>query len=366
FPNSAGRAKLPPATFAVSVKTAGDFFGLFGRPETVYRKTKEVALDVRALPEAGRPPQFTGAVGSFTLTTSLDRSSAATGDAVSLHAKLSGNGNLKMIGDLPLPPLPDFTIYSSKRADNVRALQGDRIGGDKSWEYVIVPKVPGEQRIPALTFSYFDPRRERYETLATGPLALRVTPGSDAGAAISGLSGVGKQTLTRQGNDIHFIKLSAPDLEARSQPLGSAWFLALGALALSFNAGALLYARERARTDGDAWLGRRRRARATALGRLRRAEKGSGAEARRFYDEAALALSGYLTDRFGLPEIAVTGDTLERALAAQSIDRATTDEIVALMAECDFGRFVAASAQPEKIRSIAEGIRRLVERLERA
>src|SRR5438876_1130696 len=82
-----------------------------GTPETVYRKTKEVALDVRALPEAGRPPQFTGAVGSFTLTSSLDRSSAETGDAVSLHAKLSGNGNLKMIGDLPLPPLPDFTIY---------------------------------------------------------------------------------------------------------------------------------------------------------------------------------------------------------------------------------------------------------------
>src|SRR5437867_2774627 len=175
FPNSAGRAKIPPASFAVSVKTAGDFFGLFGRPETVYRKTKEVALDVRPLPEAGRPPQFTGAVGSFTLTSSLDRSSAATGDAVSLRAKLSGNGNLKTIGDLPLPPLPDFTIYSSKRADSVRALQGDQIGGDKSWEYVIVPKAPGEQRIPPLAFSYFDPRRERYETLTTGPLVLQVT-----------------------------------------------------------------------------------------------------------------------------------------------------------------------------------------------
>jgi hypothetical protein len=366
FPNAAGRAKIAPTTFAVSVKTAGDFFGVFAQPETIYRKTKEVTLDVRPLPEAGRPQGFSNAVGSFTLSSSLDKSAAATGDAVSLRVTLAGRGNLKTIGDIQLPPLPDFTIYSSKRADNVRPAEGNQIGGDKTWEYVIVPRAPGEQTIPALTFAYFDPERERYETVSTASLRLGVSPGRDTGGAITGLSGLGKQTVTRQGSDIHFIKLAAADLDGRGSAPAAAWYWVLAALALSFNAGAAVYARERSRADSQPGLARRRVARGAAFRRLRSAEKDRHADARRFYDEAALALSGFLTDRFGLPEIKLTGDTLERELADKSIDRATLDEVVAVMAECDFGRFVSASAQPEKRREIADRMRRLIDRLERS
>jgi len=177
FPNSAGRAKLPPATFAVSVKTAGDFFGLFGRPETVYRKTKEVALDVRALPEAGRPPQFTGAVGSFTLTRQprpkLGRDRRRRFAARQAFGKRQPQDDPATCRS---PRCPTSRSIRPKRADNVRALQGDRIGGDKSWEYVIVPKVPGEQRIPASHLLLFRSAARALRDLATGPLALRVTP----------------------------------------------------------------------------------------------------------------------------------------------------------------------------------------------
>jgi hypothetical protein len=366
FPNIPGKLKIPSSTFAISVRSTGDFLGMLGQSETVYRKTKEVALEVKSLPAEHRPEGFSNAVGSFTLESELSKSEVATGDAVSLKIKLAGIGNIKEIPDIPLPAMPDLTIYSSKREDNVRPSAGDQIGGDKVWEYVIVPKAPGDHAIPALTFSFFDPDHESYKTAATLPISLKVTRGADSGSGISGLSGINKQSLTRQGNDIDFIKLSADDLERRREPIyRSFWFYLLAGLPLLFNAGAFLYQRERARESENIVLARSRRARRTALARLRQAEKAGRLEPRRFYDEAARALAGFLGDKFNLPDIEVTADSLERTMADRHIGAGMAKEAVAALQECDFGRFVSAPSSPERRRALAGRIRKIMDTLER-
>jgi hypothetical protein len=363
FPNTPGKLRIPESTFAVSAKSAGDFLGIFGQTETLYRKTRELTLDVKPLPISDRPVGFGNAVGSFNLTSSLDKSTAATGEAVTLRVKLSGRGNLKMLPDISLPVLPDFTVYSSKRVDNLRPVEGNLIGGDKTWEYVIVPKAPGDQVIPALSMSYFDPEREEYETVTAQSLSLKVTRGEDGGGTISGLSGFTKQNLTRQGSDINFIKLAAGDLDRRGDPIyRSPWLYLLALAPLAFNVGLLIYQRETARQSENVALVRSRKARRTALSRLRKAEKGNKGEARRFYDEAAVALSGYLADRFNLPEIALTGDSLERTLSEKSVPTETLNAIQACLQECDFGRFV--SATPGKTGVLASRIRKVIDSLE--
>lgn len=365
FPNTEGKLKVLSSTFAISVKSTGDFFGFFGQTDTVYRKTREVGLDVKPLPAQDRPAEFNNAVGSFTLAGELNKSDVATGDAVSLRVRLAGRGNLKEIPDIPLPALPDLTIYSSKREDNVHPVEGDQIGGEKVWEYVIVPKAPGDHTIPALSFSYFDPERESYETVTTSPIPLKVVRGSEAGNAITGLSGINKQNLTRQGADINFIKLSGVDLERRQEPIyRSPWFYLLAALPLLFNVGAFLYQRERTRQSGDVVLARSRKAKRLALDRLHKAEKAGRLEPRRFYDEAALALAGYLGDKFNLPEIAVTADSLERIMSEKAIAPETVMEAVAALQECDFGRFVSASPAPERRRELSSRIRGIIDTLE--
>jgi hypothetical protein len=367
FPTTTGKLKIPSSTFAISAKTTGDFFGMFAQTETIYRKTREAVLDVKPLPVKDRPENFSNAVGSFNLTSIIDKTQAATGEAVDLRIKLEGRGNLKMIPDIALPPMPDFTIYSSKRADNIRPFEENQIGGDKTWEYVIVPKAPGQQIIPSLSFSYFDAERQSYETLRTQPLTLKVTLGADSGSTITGLSALNKQNLTRQGTDINFIKLASGGLEGRSEPAyRMLWFYLIAAIPLAFNVGAYLYQKERSKESTNVVLTRRRKARRVALDRLRKAEKAGHAQPRRFYDEAAVALSGYLADRFNLPEIAVTGDSLERALAESSIASDTVQETVSCLQECDFGRFVSASALPDKMRALGERIRKIIDALEQA
>ncbi len=362
FPNTPGKLKVPASTFAISAKTAGDFFGFIGGTETIYRKTREEVLEVKPLPMQNRPAGFSNAVGSFNLTGSLDKTQAATGEAVTLHVKLSGRGNLKMIPDIAFPNLPDFTVYSSKHTDNVRPFDGNLIGGDKTWEYVIVPKAPGQQTIPPLSLSYFDADRERYETLSTPPLELRVVRGADSGSGFSALSGIAKQNLTRQGTDINFIKLTAPDMDRAAVPIyRSAWFYALTLIPLAINIGVLLYQRTQ---TADAVLMRNRKARRTAIQRLKSAQKAGRADARRFYDQAAAALGGYLTDRFNLPEIAVSSDTLEKSLTEKSVRQETIRETLSCLQECDFGRFVTPSTTPVAMAAMVARIRKIVDALE--
>jgi len=357
FPTTVGKLRIPPSTFAVSARLGGSVFDFFDRNQTLYRMTKEIYLNVSALPTENRPSTFSNAVGSFSLTDSVDKTEAATGEAIELRVKLEGKGNLKMIPDVSLPSMSDFTIYSSKRSDNIKPLDGSIIGGDKTWDYVIVPKAPGDQTVPPLAFSYFDPQTESYQTVTTSPLLLKITRGQDVGGSIADLSGISKQTLTRQGTDINFIKFSANDLALGQVPVYRAiWFYLLAAIPLIGTLLALIIEKERSRQSINGALVRSRKARRKALARLKAAHKAGRADARRFYDD--------LTDKFSLPEIAVTGDSLERALAEKSVGADTTREAIACLQECSYGRFVSASGSADKMRQLSARIAAVVNTLE--
>jgi hypothetical protein len=362
FATTTGKLKIPSSTFAISAVLGGDFFGVFSRSETLYRKAPETFLEVKPLPVEGRPPGFSNAVGSFKLTADIDKTEATTGDAVALHVKLEGQGNLKMIPDISLPPIPDFTVYSSKRADAIRPSQEDQIGGDTTWEYVIVPKAPGSQTIPSLSFSYFNAAQNKYETTTTPARTLNVARGADSSSAFSGPDSV-KQDLIRRGNDISFIKQSAGRLENRQKPLHqNLWFYFLAAISLAFNAGVFFYQRQRHRFAGSGIL---RQAKRKALKQLRIAEKEGRSDSRRYYDRAAAALSGYLVDRFRMTEIELTGDHLERMLSGNSVPPEIVEETRACIQECDFGRFVSASDSKDKMKALSARIQKNIDALEK-
>ena len=144
----------------------------------------------------------------------------------------------------------------------------------------------------------------------------------------------------------------------------SLWLYWLAAIPILFNAGILIYQRRRFRHAEDFGTVRSRRARRTAIGRLQDAEKMGRSDARQFYDQAAAALSGYLTDKFGMTEIELTGDKLEHALSEKSIPREIVEETGACLQECDFGRFVSASASSAKTQELSARIRKNIDAIE--
>jgi hypothetical protein len=367
FPTMTGKLKIPSSTFAFSAGSTGGFLSLFDRTETLYRRNQELSIEIEPLPADGRPTDFGNAVGTFNLTTSIGKTQAATGEAVALEVKLEGQGNLRMIPDISLPPLPDFTIYSSKHADNIHSSKNDQIGGNKTWEYVIVPKAPGRQTIPALSFSYFNAEQGKYETVTSPALNLDVIVAEDSAGSISMLSGAGKQDLIRRGTDINFIMLTAGHLDKAHKPFyHSLWFYFIAAIPLAFNAGAFLYRKQYAKRTEDLSFARSRNAKRNALKKLRNAEREAKTDARRQYDRAAAALCGYLADKFNLSEIELTDDNLERTLSDRSIPQETVKEARACLQDCNFARFVSASASPDKIRELSSRIGKIIDVIERS
>jgi hypothetical protein len=367
FATTTGKLKIPSGIFALAVHSGEDFFGVFGRTETIYRRTQEQTLEVKPLPLTGRPADFSNAVGAFKLNAAIDKTEVATGEAVALRVKLEGQGNLKMIPDISLPPLQDFTIYSSKRADSFRPIAENQMGGDKTWDYVIVPKAPGRQTIPPLSFSFFNIEQDKYQTVTTAALNLNVIRGADSASSFSGLSGSDKQDLIRRGTDIHFIKLSAGDLENKDGLSHSGlWFFLIAAIPVAINIGAFIYNRRRSNLAENQIIARSRRAKRKALKRLKIAEREGKTEARRYYDLAAAALSGYLSDKFDLTEIQLTGDNLERTLSDNRIQRVIVEETSACLRECDYGRFISASGDIDKRQALSARIKKNMDALEKA
>ena len=144
----------------------------------------------------------------------------------------------------------------------------------------------------------------------------------------------------------------------------SLWYCLLLAAPVAMNVGLLIHQRARRKELSDITLARSRKARRNALARLANASKVARTDQRRFYDEAAAALSGYLSDRYGLPEIALASDQLERTLSEKHAGADVVREAIACLQECDFGRFVTASASPENVRDLTGRIRAVIDTLE--
>ena len=159
---------------------------LFGRRRsTATRKLRAIGrparLEVRPVPDAGRPPSFSGAVGrGFELDVRADRSVVGAGEPITLRLTLRGDGNVESAG---LPPLDAPGLLPSA---DFRVPEGELAGlmGDDGKEFVAVVRArhQGVREIPALEFSWFDPQKQRFETTRSRPVALAVGDAERIGA----------------------------------------------------------------------------------------------------------------------------------------------------------------------------------------
>jgi hypothetical protein len=172
FPTKAGTLTLPPASFRITLVRQG-FFDAGG---VVERATRPVTVTVDPLPDA---QGFSGAVGRFTTNATLDREVVALGEAATLRFRVQGTGNLKWIDRGPQVTAQGAKVYPPQAKSELRAT-ADGVTGSRTWEYVVVPETSGRVEIPALAFSWFDPKAGAIVRTETKPLTLRVEGGTAA------------------------------------------------------------------------------------------------------------------------------------------------------------------------------------------
>jgi TolA-binding protein len=166
FPLSAGKYAFAPARAIIDVRE-----GFLFAPETREIRSPSPKLVVLSLPENGKPADFRGAVGSYTIRASVQPDTVAVGEAAQISVELIGTGNVKALPQPLLPSLPGIEQFAPTE-DATVSFDGASAQGTKRFQWVIIPEHTGKLQIPAITYSYFDPYSRSYKQLSTMPLTL--------------------------------------------------------------------------------------------------------------------------------------------------------------------------------------------------
>jgi hypothetical protein len=361
FPTTPGKLTIGESVLECTVQgapRANDPFSFFGNnpfdSKRITLRTDPVVLNVKPLPP-GAPPEFHGAVGEYSLTASVDKTTVAQNEPVTLTVKVSGEGNLRTLGDIELPKLPDFRTYPSQSNEETTR-GGMRIGGTVTRQFVLVPLSAGTKEVPALRVATFSPRSGAYKVLASNPITLDVTPGGGAGVAAGSAPRGDIEVL---GRDIRFIETDVPAFVAPGGAWDRArvWFYLLPLPAVGY-AGVWLFERRRRRLGKDVALRRRLGAARDARKLLKRA---AGAPEIERVARAGDAVRNYLADRYNLPRAGLLFDDLEHRLRADGVE---PDPVRAFLDRADAARYAPGAAGAAGTDWLAEG-RKWVDTLEK-
>ncbi len=168
-----------------------DPFGNFGERTELPIRSETVALNVKPLP-ANAPPNFSGAIGNFTMAVDAKPKTVQVGDPITVTATISGRGNFdRMTG----PTLEDERAWH-KYPPSSKFKQDDDVGisGEKTFETVIAPNEK-KTDVPPLAFAYFDPMKENYITLRSEPVPIQVEGAvASAPSAVTAPAATAKQS----------------------------------------------------------------------------------------------------------------------------------------------------------------------------
>ncbi len=363
---SIGRALIRTTVAAPSrTKRRSIFDDFFNRGEEITVRSKPMTINVRPLPTAGRPDDFSGTIGRFDISARPDKTEVEVNQPVTVTVEITGFGNVKSVAEPEIGDLADFRVYRASSNENVTKVD-DQIGGTKTFEEVFIPRRPGELEIPSLKFTYFNPRKSEYETKRTRPIKVTVT-GADGYAADATMPYDGPGvSIGSQSRDIRFIKQDLGDLRKRGAViLTDPLYVAINGLPVLVMIGMAVNRVRRERLAKDVGYARSRSA--SRIARKRLATAGSMASVDRteqFYAELSRAVTSYIADKLNLSPHGLTSDRIGTLLVDRGADPALVAETNGFLRECDFARFAPASINDEDIKSSLQRAEQLIVRME--
>ena len=353
FPTKAGEATIGPATFSMGVRASSDPFDsfFFRSTDTIRRASKPVTLEVKPLPSEGRPRNFSGAVGQYELGLEINKETVAAGDPLTVEVVVQGKGNLKTVEVPELPTPENFRAYDPKTEEKLSASpQG--FGGEKRWEFVLVPSSPGRYQVGPLSFSYFDPATEQYVETSADPLTLEV---EGAGALVGAPVTVPRSEVRLMQRDVRYLKPAPAELGAQRTPFyRSSLFYVTLALPLFWNLGLVAYRWKQDTEASQPGVFRRRRARREAHGRLKLAAKAAHGEAKDFYEVTAAALYRYVADKTAASHSGLTTQQIDTMLAERGVPEPTRKDYLETIEACEFARFTPGERTRQEMEELLE------------
>lgn len=347
FPQQSGKLTIDPARFDASIAKptqVSDPFEAFFNGGSNYVEVKKtlmtspLTINVKPLP-AGKPADFSGGVGEFNITSSINSTNVKTNDAVTVKLVISGTGNLKLVSTPEVKFPEDFEVYDPK-VDNKFRLTNAGLSGSKVIEYLAIPRNAGTYKIPAVNFSYFDIQSNSYKTLTTEEYELHVEKGA-GNAAQTIANFTNKEDLKVLNEDIRFIKQNEVVLSPKGNFFFDSWtywmfYLIPGVAFIVFF---IIYRKQIAANANVAKM-RTKKANKVAVKRMKLAGKLLEENKKdAFYDEVLKALWGYISDKLNIPVSRLSKDNVEEELRNYGVDDALIKEFINTLNNCEFARF---------------------------
>lgn len=353
YPQRSGKLTIESGKFdaIIRIPTQRKIRSIFDEFEDAYTNVRKVlvsspvTIDVKSLP-SGKPTSFSGAVGNFTMTSDINSNNVKTNDAVTIKLKISGNGNIKLIKSPEVIFPNDFDTFDPKVETDLKTTTAG-VSGSKTIEYMAIPRYAGDFEIPAISFSYFDPKSATYKTLKSEPYKLHVEQGeggSSNSPVVSNFSN--KESVKYLGKDIRFLKVKDYNFVANNDIFFGSFMYYMCYLvpAILFIVFFFIY-RKQVKENSNIALVRTKKANKIAVKRLKNAGKLMKENKKEeFYDEVLRALWGYLSDKLNISQASLTKDNVETELTRYGVDETLINEFMDILNTCEFARYAPAQA----------------------
>ena len=326
--------------FSVGIPTGrGDFFGNMITRNISYATESPVkSIRVKVLPEEGKPIDFSGAVGEFEFKVSADKNVLHANEAAQIKVEVSGSGNLKLF-EIPKIITPaELEAYTPEHKESVTtSLSGLR--GTISDAYTVVPQFKGKYKIPEVSFSYFNPKEEKYSTILAEAVFVEVTDGKELPASNNDTASSYKKNVVANGNNFRFIALDTTFKPiVKTDFLYSVEFYLLLLLPFLVIPIGILIGKKRAKRASDIFGNKIRNANKLARKYLSEAKKQLGKK-EAFYIALEKALHNFLKAKLQIETSEISKEKIAELLQYKGVDAATIGEFITVLNDCDFARY---------------------------
>ena len=349
FASIVGASSIEPAVLEVSTGASGTL----GRLES-----EAVAVEVRPLP-VPEPDRFTGGVGRFEISATVDVAEGNLNEPVTLTVRVSGEGNIEALPDPEWPDFAGWRVIESPVSVESQVVAG-QITGSRTYEIVLVAEQAGGLTIPEIRYPYFDPAQERYVEVATAPIAVSI--GDAAGApTVPSLPAV--EDAAEDVPEVRPIKAVPPSLRQPGTELAdNPVYWAAWAIPPLVVIGAVVWRRRRASQEAARAETLRNNALSDARASLARAVA-SGGDPEVAASEAVLS---YLSARLEMQVGGVTREALFRRLREAGVASDLEERVAEILTAGESTRYTPPATSSVTTSNHADLTLQLLHELEEA
>jgi hypothetical protein len=343
YPLEAGAKTIEPFKIDLDAEVPTGRRDWFGEYEMrVIQKSLSTGMqtiNVKPLPENGKPAGFTGAVGKFDFVVKPSKTSLKAGESLDLEVSVSGKGNLKLF-TLPKPVVPSaLEMYEPAHTENVQTpVTG--MTGKISDKYTIIPQFKGKYTIKPMEFSYYDLASKSYKTITSKEITIDVAEGD--GTFVANTPSTNKQAIQKK-EVFQFNKLKTEFVSAsRKDFLGSGLFYSLLIAPLLLIPIVMIARKQKEAKDADVVGNRVRNNNRLVKKYLSEAKKQMGDKVP-FYMAMEKALHNFLKAKLHIETVEMSKDNIIELLQKRNASEQSISQFMELMNDCEFARYAPAT-----------------------